>query len=160
MVCSYCGAKIPEGEKTCPACGAAVSLNDVVPPPSPYFQETVGSAPAPLPPTQPEPDPVMAEIASQIPVTEIKSMVNDRSNWAIASLVLGLVGLAGFLIPGVCSLLTSIPAIVLGAMSLKSQRRNLAIGGIALGVVEIVASIVIVILFGLALSMGGIFQNH
>jgi hypothetical protein len=159
MNCSYCGAKIPEGDKTCPACGAAVSLNDVLPPPSPYFEETVGSEPAPVPPTPPEPDPVMAAITSQIPVAELKTVVNDRSNWAIASLVLGLVGLVGFIIPGVCTILSSVPAIVLGVMSLKSQRRNMAIGGIVLGIVEILALIVIIILFGLALAMGGIFQN-
>lgn len=166
MNCTYCGAKIPDGDKTCPACGGAVGGEDSIPAPSPYYIETVGvDKPAPkkkkaapaivdVPPVPepgtpaevvdepPAPATVEEQIKEAVAMPEVQSIINDRSNWAIASLVLGLLGLGSFIIPVVCSLLSSVPAIILGAMSLKSRQRKFAIAGIVLGIVEIVAGII------------------
>lgn len=177
MICSFCGAKVPDGEKTCPACGGAISLAEEIPSPSPYYKEMVGveapkttkraakaSAPSVEPPSPeipaavtepPVPEPAVSEIPPapakwETPI-ELKSLVDDRSSWAVASLVLGLVGLGGFVAPVLCSLVTSLPAIVLGAMSLKSQRRGMAIAGIVLGILGFV------LLIGTILGLIGLF---
>ncbi len=181
MKCSFCNANIPDGEKTCPACGAATSLDNVIPAPSPYYKETVGedlpkptrrkSKAAAVEPPAPEevvakPEPPKAEPPTPVEPAapaawetppQIKSITGDRSNWAIASLVLGLVGLAGFTAPVCCTVLTSIPAIVLGFMSLKSERKGMAVAGIVLGFIGVLMLVVMII----ALIFGAVWaQNY
>lgn len=155
MNCTYCGAKIPDGEKTCPACGGAVVGEDSIPAPSPYYVETVGvDKPAPkkkkaapavvdLPPVPepvapaevveepPAPATVQEQIKEAVALPEVQSVINDRSTWAIASLVLGVIGL--------CAFITGIPAVIFGFLSLNSRRRGMAIAGIILGILETVA---------------------
>lgn len=153
MICSFCGAKVPDGEKNCPACGASVSLADDLPSPSPYYKEMVGEdQPKPVPP-EPEPVPDVVVTPEVLASPELKQaadavtqVVNDRSNWAVASLVCGVLGIVLNIIPGICSNFASIPAIVLGFMSLKSKKRNYAIAGIVLGILDIVIDIFLIIL--------------
>ncbi len=141
MNCSFCNATITRDDLSCPACGAPIKLDDVIPPPSPYYTETVvEAAPQPLPP-------VVEGLPRQstpitIPVTEINTLLQDRSYWAVASLVLGVIGLFSTFIPGICGFITSVPAIVLGAMSLKSRKRKFAIAGMVLGIVSIVIGLI------------------
>jgi hypothetical protein len=160
MICSFCGAKIPKGQKTCPACGAAINLEEQIPVPSPYYKEVVGedkpapAAPAPILPPEP------AKWETPEPVKQVVSdVVNDRSNWAIASLVLAVIGLCSFILPGLCSLVTSVPAVILGFMGLKSRQRAFAIGGIALGILEILIVIGMLFLLGLAAFLAPRFSN-
>lgn len=64
----------------------------------------------------------------------------DRKGLAIAALVCGILALCGFLIPG-CSTILAIAAIVMGAMSLKSSGRVMAIIGLVLGILVLCLSI-------------------
>ncbi len=147
MNCSFCNATITKTDLSCPACGAPVIGDNVIPPPSPYYRETIGKD-APPPPPPPAREPVtIPSIPSTIPIREINSLIQDRSYWAVASLVLGIIGLITIFIPGFCGWLTSIPAIVLGAMSLKSAKRKFAIAGMALGILAIVIGFVIALVF-------------
>lgn len=78
---------------------------------------------------------VNPQMYAQAPV-----QTKDKSNLAIASLVLGIVGpfVAIFALFGyICGIL----AIVFGVKSLKSARRTMAIIGIILGIVGILAAI-------------------
>jgi hypothetical protein len=186
MNCSFCNAKIPDGAKTCPACGAAVGSEDGIPSPSPYFTETVGE-PEPAPkkrvsrtstkaasieepvtveaPVPPAPDAAPAEIVEQSapaawePPIQLKSLADDKANWAIASLVLGVVGLAGCVMPGCCTILSSLPAIILGAMSLKSSKRGFAIAGIVLGIVGFVILVAWILIMVLGIAYGNTTSN-
>ena len=75
----------------------------------------------------------------------------DLSNLAVASLVLGILSLAG------AGPLTGIPAIVTGIMALKSPSgRGMAIAGIITGSVSILLALLI-LLFFVSLIVLGIF---
>ncbi len=177
MNCSFCNAKIPEGEKICPACGAAINVEDAIPAPSPYYAETVGE-PAPAPASRkrgakaaamsetvpPTPESVSAEVveppvpapATWEPPLELKSLADDKANWAIASLILGVLGLASCVMPGCCTILSSLPAIILGAMSLKSSRKSFATWGIVLGII----GFVILLGWVVMLVLGMVYGNN
>jgi hypothetical protein len=64
----------------------------------------------------------------------------DRSALAIGSLILGIVGLCAWLLP-LCGLPVSLAAVILGALSLKSSRRGMAIAGLILGVLALLLAI-------------------
>jgi hypothetical protein len=163
MICSFCGAKVPDGQKTCPACGAAVSLADDLPSPSPYYKEMVGAdLPKPVPP-EPIPEVVVTPEVLEPPEYKqaeeaVTQVINDRSNWAVASLVCGILGIVLNFVPPICSGLASIPAIVLGFMSLKSKKRNYAIAGIVLGILDFVIDIVLIFLAAGLIVFG--MKNH
>ena len=55
----------------------------------------------------------------------------DRSGLAIGSLVLGILSLCAWFIP-LCGLPVSVVGIILGALSLGSSRRGMAIAGLIL----------------------------
>lgn len=65
----------------------------------------------------------------------------QRSGEAIASLTLGLIGLVGWCIP-IVGLPMSITGVVLGARSLKSASRNMALAGLILCSIGLVAGLV------------------
>lgn len=56
---------------------------------------------------------------------------SDRSTLAIISLVLGVLGLCAWLFP-LCGIPITVVGAVLGGLSLKSQRRGMAIAGLIL----------------------------
>ncbi len=56
---------------------------------------------------------------------------SDRSTLAIISLVLGVLGLCAWLFP-ICGIPLAAIGAILGGLSLQSQRRGLAIGGLVL----------------------------
>ncbi len=64
---------------------------------------------------------------------------SDRKVMAIIALVLGILSIVLFFIP-IVDLLLGITGIVLGALSLKSSRHGLAIGGLVCGIVGFVIS--------------------
>lgn len=80
---------------------------------------------------------------------------SDKKGLAIASLVLGILGFCGALIP-VCGGLFGLAGVVLGFLGLKSSGKGMAIAGIVLGVLGILAAIVI---FIIGLSSGPIFES-
>jgi hypothetical protein len=159
MNCSFCNATITKTDLSCPACGAPVTTADVIPPPSPYYRETIVEDTPPPPPPAGE-ETKIPTIASTIPIKEINSLIQDRSHWAVASLVLGIMGIVTIFIPGFCGMLTSVPAIVLGAMSLKSTKRKFAIAGMVLGILAVVIGFVIAMAFFGIMATGNLFQTQ
>lgn len=156
MKCTYCGSVIQQDDRNCPACGAPIPLSDSIPAPSPYYTVTVVMDPAPeTAASTPTLEPGPAVPTRTVSAPEIGKLFQDRSNWAIASMVLGLIGVFSVIIPGVCGFITSVPAIILGAMSLKSSKRKYAITGIILGVLTIVIGVIISIVFLVATMSAG-----
>ena len=64
----------------------------------------------------------------------------DRSGLAIGSLVLGIVSLCAWFVP-ICGLPVSLSGIILGALSLGSSRRGMAIAGLILAALGLLLSI-------------------
>ena len=65
----------------------------------------------------------------------------DRSNWAKAALVIGIIGLATWCLP-ICGLPIALVGFVLGVISRTSRRRDLATAAIGLCVIVLVLSCV------------------
>lgn len=83
----------------------------------------------------------LKQAAQAPPTTQAKaSQRNDNSGKAIAAFILGVLGLAGWIIP-IIGVVLGILAIVLGSMSLKSRHRILAIIGMVLAVLVIAVSL-------------------
>jgi len=148
MNCSYCNSVIRNDDRNCPSCGAPVPLSDSIPSPSPYYTVTVV--------VDPDSETILNPVAAKgsSPITRstlslegLGKTFQDRSNWAMVSLVLGIISTFTSIIPGGCALATSIPAIIIGAMSLKSSKRSAAMTGIFLGVLSIILAGVMIALF-------------
>lgn len=163
MRCEYCGIEIPENEDICPGCGAKVKRENKIPEPSPFFASgNVGIPPVPgeeppVPKMEWDPESQPSFSAPVEPVSRTQTLPprsnarDDRSSLATASLVLGILGLFANVLPGIGTIFTSIPAIILGAMSLKSANKNQAIAGLVLGILEVVILIILVVVLGVAL---------
>lgn len=65
----------------------------------------------------------------------------DKKGFAIASLVLGLVGLIAWFIP-IIGIIVGVLGIVFGALSVKSSKRGFAIAGIILSILCIIGSVI------------------
>lgn len=81
----------------------------------------------------------------------------DNSGLAITSFVLGLVGLITWLVP-ICGFPMNLLGVIFGAMSLKSQQRGLAIAGLVMSIIGIVATITNSIL-GVALNLNQVLNS-
>jgi hypothetical protein len=66
---------------------------------------------------------------------------NGKSGFAIASMIIGILGLVTWLLP-ICGFPSSIVGLVLGLMSINSTKRGMAIAGIVMCAISLVASIV------------------
>lgn len=80
-----------------------------------------------------------------------KPQTPESNGLAVASLVLGILSLTG------ASILAGIPAIITGAMALKSPvSKGMSIAGIVMGVISVVLAFLVlvffIVLFGLAAS--------
>lgn len=64
-----------------------------------------------------------------------------NSNKAVASLVLGLVGIVAWIIP-LCGYPVTIVGLVMGIKGLNSEKRNMAIAGIVLCIIFLIACII------------------
>jgi hypothetical protein len=64
----------------------------------------------------------------------------DRSGFAIASLVLGIISLCAWLLP-ICGIPFSGLGIIFGALSMRSSRRGMAIAGLILGIIALLLSL-------------------
>lgn len=66
---------------------------------------------------------------------------NDKSGFAVASMIIGILGLFAWLLP-ICGFPSSIVGLVFGLMSINSTKRNMAIAGIVMCAIGLIASIV------------------
>jgi hypothetical protein len=82
---------------------------------------------------------------------------NSKDVMAIISLVLGILSLCAWFIP-CCGFIVTIPGIILGILGIKSKNKTMAIIGIALASLGLIASGLNMIL-GLATSYGD-FNNY
>lgn len=75
------------------------------------------------------------------PVPPAPAPAGDKKGLAIASLVLGIINLCSWLLP-ICGGPMAIIGIILGALGIKSSQRTLAIIGIVLSCLALIAAIV------------------
>lgn len=74
-------------------------------------------------------------------MTEVSSNLEKHSGKAVASLVLGLVGLLAWFIP-LFGLPISIVGLVMGIKGKRSKNRGMAIAGIVLSILCLIATII------------------
>lgn len=86
-----------------------------------------------------------------------QSTAPDRSALAIGSLVIGIAGLCAWFVP-ICGAPLSIIGIILGALSLGSSRRGMAIAGLVLAGLSLLLSLCNAA-FGAYLGMSGDLFN-
>lgn len=176
MKCSHCGNDLKPGEQFCRSCGNPVSPAPAAPPAGPeVLTATPAVAAAPVPavgtpppmpsvatqPSTPIASPAPAAVQSTVVATQpaampqatypnpampVNAVQKDGRSKAIAALVLGVLGLIGWLIP-IIGLVLGVLALIFGTTSLSSSKRKLAIAGIVLGVITIGLSI-----FGIVLN--------
>lgn len=72
---------------------------------------------------------------------QVTELQKDRKGLALASLVLGLVGIILWIIP-IFAYLGCIPGLVFGILGRKSTKRGMAIAGIILNCVFLIAAII------------------
>lgn len=162
MKCTNCGAELKLDDTVCIFCGtpvlaeavssAAPAPEEYIPPAFPYADEPLKQAePAPVEPdtidftpkdTEPAPDFFPEPPA----VTTPPAAAKDRSGFAIASLVIGVVNMCTWIIP-FCGVTFVVIGLILGFMGLKSRQRNMAIGGIVLNIIGLCAALAFIILF-------------
>lgn len=126
MFCSKCGNQVDQGNSYCQKCGAVVSQ-----------------------PLTAQPQSATAPLTSNMSVTAVKT-----SGMAIASLVLGIVGL--FFFPFIPSIL----AIIFGVISIGQINRSngvlkgkgMAVAGLVMGIIAVVLSILLIALVGLSMT--------
>jgi hypothetical protein len=81
----------------------------------------------------------------------------DRGGLAIGSLILGVASLCAWFFP-ICGFPVSIVGIILGALSLGSSRRGIAIAGLILAIVGLLLSLAYAA-FGAIVGLSGDFSN-
>jgi uncharacterized membrane protein YvbJ len=120
MYCNKCGARIAEGSSFCSQCGAAVDQ----------------------PAEQPQPE-------NTQPQTEQALATEQTSGFAVASLVLGIVGIIiNFL---------SVLAIIFGAIGISQTSNNPALKGKGMAVAGLVLGIIVVFLWIILIFLIGSF---
>ena len=169
MYCKNCGKPIFEGAVFCPHCGVSLATN-TRPEPVPivlpqgdaedksqgsfWSHSDVSSAGAFTPPPPPPPP-----MPPYIPDSNIKQE-NGKEGFAIASLVLGILGVFSSSFG-----LASVLAIIFGALGRKSKKQGLAKAGLILGIIGLVFAVLSVVAIivrfftGSFLSGSGFFEE-
>ena len=100
-----------------------------------------------LPQQVPTQTPVQVPVDTNVPYANQQMYAQapvqgkDKSNLAIASLVLGIVGPFAAIIIALFGYVCGILAIVFGVKSLKSTRRTMAIVGLVLGIITLLVAV-------------------
>ena len=122
MYCNKCGAQNPDGAVFCTKCGS--NLNQVTP---------VSTNPPPV-------TPVTVNVQGAAATQPVQATQTRTSGLAIASLVLGILGI-------------SLIALILGAIGLNQMGKDpnlkgkgMAIAGLVLGIIGLISEIIIVII--------------
>jgi len=118
MNCPNCNHEVSVGAGFCGNCGQPI--------PQPV---------APVQAATPVPGQVPVQPVAQAPVEK------SGSGKAVASLVLGILGFVGALIP-IIGLIMGITALVLGITSKNSTKKGMATAGLILGIIVIILSLV------------------
>jgi len=142
MFCAKCGTQVEEGSKFCQKCGTPVG-------------QTI---------TQPQTASAQPQMASAQPVNFQPAATIKNSGMAVASLVLGIVGLVFPFIP----IIPSILAIIFGALGMGQVNRSngmlkgkgMATAGIILGIVAFIWIIVMIIWVGFSWNWMSDFSNE
>ena len=165
--CGQCGRMLRTGDDTagkqaqCPECGALTRVPGPVQPPASSLPSLApleattslprsGAPGSPFAPNSPTPgmqdsqNPYESPSGFDTKVEVLYGGQSGRDGMAIASLVLGLVGFPMICCCSVLSLPVGVTAAVLGAVSLQSKHRQMAIAGMALGALQVTICIALV----------------
>jgi hypothetical protein len=155
MLCPRCQRTVDPTAAFCGNCGYYLTPTAIAPQPAPSADQTPQQQTpeqfSPPPQTfqaAPPPAPIVTPPAYQQPLQAASPMMPpqlpvataDHSGKAVASLVLGVLGLPATLIP-VAGLVFGILAIIFGTLSIHSKRKMFAIIGMSLAVVVLLISI-------------------
>jgi hypothetical protein len=131
--CPHCGALIPVGDRFCGYCGQAIDAPEAsAPAPAAPPTPAPAAAPPPVTPAYAPPRPVVPEAAPATP---------GRDTLAILSAIVGGLGLCAAWFP-ICGPVVPLIGLALGAFSLNSRQRTLALVGIGLGVLGLVITVI------------------
>ena len=151
MYCKVCGKELPEGAARCSECGTPVDGTGENNQPgsrstdNSYYQDNRSQYQYQYDDSN----------SGGQPVYEHQS--SARKGFAIASLVMGIVGLVGSCCSlatfGVLSLLLGVVGLIFGILGLKSQGKGMAIAGIIMAALNLVIGVLILILMVASFSM-------
>lgn len=142
MYCKNCGKSIFDGAVFCPHCGVSLITN-TRPEPAPvqisradkenksqgsFWSHSDVSSAGTFTPPPPPPPPMPPYIPDSSTMQE-----NGKEGFAIASLVLGILGLSSSFLG-----LPSILAIIFGVLGRKSKKQGLAKAGLILGIIGLI----------------------
>ena len=137
MYCKVCGKELPDGAARCGECGTPVEQSNSN---SDSYDNSGYS--------------YSYDNNSQ-PIYEHQS--SGRRGFAIASLVMGILGLVGTCCStmtfGVLNLLLGIVGLIFGILGLKSQSKGIAIAGIVMAALNLIIGILLLIVMVAAFSM-------
>lgn len=147
MKCQFCGSTIPDESTICPKCGGAQNLDDVIPPPSPYYEEVMPPEPPKVKTkTEVKLEPVAAPQVineSQAIAAALQKTRSDPATMALIGLIIGIAGIPLALTLIGCSFPVNGIGIFLSWLGLKSKKRGMAITGLVLNI----GTILLIILF-------------
>lgn len=147
MKCQFCASTIPDETAICLKCGGAQNLDDIIPPPSPYYEAVIPPEP-PKVETKPEikPEPLAEPQIIKDPqaiAAALQKTRSDPATMALIGLIIGIAGVPlGLALVG-CSLPVNAVGIFLSWLGLKSKKRGMAITGLVLNI----GTILLIILF-------------
>ncbi len=155
MYCKVCGKELPDGSTQCSECGTPVDGNG--------YQEVhrdsqgTGSRFDTGDGYYQDNRDQYGGYYQQEPVYEHQS--GARRGFAIASMVLGIIGLVGvccsMMTYGGLSLILGVLGLIFGILGLKSQGKGMAIAGIIMACLNIVIGILLIVLILLSLRTFG-----
>lgn len=132
MKCAHCGSELDPGAAFCGNCGTPVG--QVAPPVAPTATPNVSN------PASPTPSQPSSTTPAPAPAYAGKRAYPAGGGAAIASLVISILGLVGWLIPAL-GMVMGVVGLILGTFSTKSRHRSLAITGIVISIIVIGLSI-------------------